>query len=120
MKTVIGYWFTKENKLSNGDNRIIQIGITHSVGGEIIPCQNGLHLSKRPIDALKYAPGSIIYKVKGSGVIIPHGNPVDKYACSERTYISDGYDCTELLRLFARKCAIDVLHLFVLSGKYML
>ena len=113
MKTVAGYWFApKDKKLANGDGRKIRVGITHKVKGEIIPCVHGLHLSKRVFDALIYAPGPIIYKVKGYGIIVPHGNPVDKYACSERTYMSGGYDCTELLRLFARKCALDVIHLW--------
>ena len=113
MKTVTGYWFApKDKKLANGDRRKIRVGITHKVKGEIIPCQHGLHLSKRPFDAIAHAPGPVIYKVKGSGIIISHGNPIDKYACSERTYIAGGYDCTKLLRRFSRKCALDVIHLW--------
>jgi len=119
MKSVTGYWFApKDKKLTNGDGRRIRVGITHKVKGEIIPCHHGLHLSKRPFDALSYAPGPIIYKVKGTGIIIPHrgslllADPVDKYVCSERTYTAGGYDCTELLRRFSRMCALDVIHLW--------
>jgi len=113
MKQVKGWWFgTADKKLLNGDNRKIVIGRTHKIKGDIIPCQHGLHLSKRIIDALNYAPGSVIYRVVGSGVIVPHGNPVDKYACSERTYIAGGIDISNTLRLFARKCALDVIHLW--------
>ncbi len=113
MKSIEGWWFApKEKRLANGDDRKVQIGTTHKVTGKIVPCEHGLHLSKRPFDALTYAPGPIIYKVRGSGIIIPHGCPTDKYACSERTYIKGGVDCTELLELFARKCALDVVYLW--------
>jgi len=113
MKQIKGWWFgTTDRKLLHDDNRNIVIGETHKISGDIVPCQHGLHLSKRIIDALNYAPGSVIYRVVGSGVIIPHGNPVDKYACSERTYIAGGIDISNTLRLFARKCALDVIHLW--------
>ena len=112
MKTVMGWWFTKEKKLPHGDGRRIQIRRTHKVKGKIVPCGNGLHLSKNILDALNYAPGNIIYRVRGTGTIIPHGNPVDKYVCSERTYIAGGVDCEKILRRFACKCALDVVHLW--------
>ena len=99
-----------KKKLANGDNREIKLGITHSLDGEIIPCKYGLHLSKRPIDALQYAQSSVIYKVIGSGIVVPHGNPVDKYACSKRKYVAGGVDISVTLRHFARLCALDVIH----------
>jgi len=112
-KQIKGWWFgTTDKKLLNGDGRKIIINRTHKVKGDIIPCQHGLHLSERIIDALKYAPGPVLYRVIGSGIIVPHGNPVDKYACSERTYISGGIDISDTLHLFARKCALDVIHLW--------
>jgi len=113
MKSVKGWWFgTAGRKLGYRDGRKIRIGSTHKVKGDIIPCSKGLHLSKRLIDALQYARGPIIYRVEGSGLIIPHGNPTDKYACSERTYLAGGIDISDTLRLFARKCALDVIHLW--------
>lgn len=57
-KQAVGWWFgTTDKKLGYGDGRRIIIGKTHSVDGVIIPCQYGLHLSKRIIDALDYASG---------------------------------------------------------------
>ena len=114
MGQVKGWWFgTTDKKLLNNDNRKIIIGETHKIDSKkIIPCKYGLHLSKRIIDALNYAPGPVIYRVIGSGVIVPHGDPVDKYACSERTYVAGGVDISNTLRLFARKCALDVIHLW--------
>ena len=113
MKAITGWWFgTTDKKLANGDGRLIRIGRTHKVKKKIIPCEYGLHLSKWIIDALRYAPGPVIYKVQGSGIIVPHGNPIDKYACSERTYLAGGKDISEALRKFARLCALDVIHLW--------
>ena len=113
MKTIMGWWFAKEDKrLANGDGRRIKVGKTHKIKGEIIPCRHGLHLSPKILDALRYAPGPILYKVQGSGTIIPHGNPIDKYACSERTYLAGGIDISEMLYKFARMCALDVIHLW--------
>ena len=113
MKTVKGWWFgTEDRKLGYGDSRKIVIGRTHKVKGNILPCKHGLHLSKRLIDALQYARGPVIYRVEGAGIIVPHGDPVDKYACSERTYLGGGIDISDTLRLFARKCALDVIHLW--------
>jgi len=113
MKNVSGWWFgTANKKLGYDDGREIIIGETHEVEGEIMPCEWGLHLSERIIDALGYAPGPVIYKVKGSGIIVPHGNPVDKFACSKRIYIAGGIDISGTLRKFACLCALDVVHLW--------
>ena len=113
MKKIKGWWFAEDSReLANGDGRKIKLGITHKVKGEIIPCKNGLHLSPKILDALTYAPGNIIYMVEGTGTIVPHGNPIDKYACSERTYISGGIDASKTISKFARLCALDVIHLW--------
>ena len=111
MKEVTGWWFTVNDCLPHGDGRKITVGKTHSVKGEIIPCRKGLHLSKRIIDALQYAEGTILYKVKGHGIIVPHGDPVDKYACSHRTYL-DRIEAKDVLFKFARLCALDVIDLW--------
>ena len=112
MKQVTGWWFGREDRKFGYDDREIVIGKTHIVVGEIIPCKRGLHLSKRLLDALNHAPGPVIYKVRGSGIIVPHGDPVDKYACSERTYLAGGVDISETLRAFACSCALEVVHLW--------
>lgn len=126
MKEIMGWWFCKENKLPHGDNRKIKLGKTHKITGKIVPCKHGLHLSTKIIDALKYSQGGIIYKVKGHGTVIPHGNPIDKYVCSKRTYIDGGINIEQTLRKFARLCALDVVHLwdaldvvikYLISGK---
>ena len=97
-KHVDGWWFSQGYTLSHKDRRRIKLGITHKVEGEIVPCQNGLHYSARAIDALRYAAGPIVWKVRGSGIIVPHGG--DKFAASERTYIAGGVDVSKSLRKF--------------------
>jgi hypothetical protein len=77
----------------------------------VIPCQEGLHASAHPMDALTYAPGNTLCLVECGGQIIEHGDPVDKIACSERTIIVR-MDAEPLLREFARHCALSVVHLW--------
>jgi len=87
-KTVEAWWFSNDKILPHGDGRRIRKGITHKIKGEVVPCKNGLHGSKKILDALTYAPGSIIWKVQLSGVVVAHNN--DKLAASERTYLTNG------------------------------
>lgn len=103
------WWFSEDRTLPHGDGREVRLGITHKVEGEIIPCKNGLHASKRAIDALYHAPGNIVWRVELGDTIVEGG---DKAAASERTYLSGGIDASDTLRKFARMCAQDVLHLW--------
>ena len=63
--TVDGWWFSSGMTLPHGDGRLIRVGTVHEVEGTIVPCVRGLHLSVRAIDALSYAPGPIVWKVRG-------------------------------------------------------
>jgi len=109
MKTELGWHFARAgNRLNYDDGRPIIIGETHTVQGQLKLCEWGLHASKRILDALQYAPGPVIYRVRLSGEILV-GN--DKMCATERTYLW-GYDATEILRAFARRCALDVVHLW--------
>ncbi len=73
--------------------------------GDLELCKTGLHASIRPLDALQYAPGSIVCRVKCGGRI-EHAD--DKLVCSCRTILWRA-DATEALRKFARRCALDVI-----------
>ena len=77
--------------------------------GEIIPCKSGLHGSVRLIDALEYAPSATLCRVTLAGTIVPHNG--DKHAASRRI-IHWRIDASDLLRTFARRCALDVIHLW--------
>ena len=72
--------------------------------GELIPCE---HFSEHPFDALKYAPGPILCRVECGGELISHGDPIDKYVCSERTILWRR-DITAELRRFACDQALSV------------
>jgi hypothetical protein len=103
-------WFFSHTdcRLANGDGRLIQAGKTHRVEGPLKLCRHGLHGSIKPLDALLYAPGPFVWRVELGGEVL-HGN--DKLCGKERTYLW-GYDATDVLRHFARLCALDVIHLW--------
>jgi hypothetical protein len=102
------YFSTTDNRLRYGDNRLIRAGITHKVKCKPILCEEGLHGSKRIIDALSYAPGPVVWRVELSGDM---DVGTDKVAATERTYLW-GYDASDVLQRFARMCALDVVHLW--------
>lgn len=103
------YFSTETKRLRFGDDREIAVGVTHSIEGEPWLCDRGLHASVKALDALSYAPGPIVWRVRLGGTILTGD---DKLCATERTYLSGGIDASETLRLFARKCALDVAHLW--------
>ncbi len=76
--------------------------------GELVMCESGLHASERIIDALQYASGSTICRVGVGGEILKSD---DKLVATERTILWR-VDGENLLRKFARLCALDVVHLW--------
>ncbi|WP_246688735.1 hypothetical protein [Mesorhizobium sp. M4B.F.Ca.ET.143.01.1.1] len=77
--------------------------------GDVEICASGLHASERVIDALQYAPGSTICRVTCRDIVTRQS---DKFVCRERRIdwrIADG---DELLRSFARRAALSVIHLW--------
>src|ERR1044072_735627 len=105
---ISAYWFAASDRLPHGDNRLIVTGETHSVKGEIVLCENALHASRDPFDALQYAPGPYLYRVNCWGDI-SEGN--DKIGARYREYV-DMRDATNMLRRFARERALSVIHLW--------
>jgi hypothetical protein len=103
-------WHFVGDKLRDG-SPVPADGVKLIHRGKVIPCQSGLHASEHPFDALKFAPGPVLCLVECGGLIVPHGSPVDKIACSERTIIAR-MDATPLLRYFARQQALSVVHLW--------
>ena len=79
-----------------------------AVRGKIVPCENGLHASVRLIDALSYAPGNTLCRVECSGTM---RHERDKLAASKRRILWR-IDAESVLREFARKCALQVAHLW--------
>ena len=110
---VVGWWFSREAELPNGDGRAVIVGETLTVdAAKVVPCKYGLHASPLALDALQYAPGSLLWRVELGGRIVSHGDPIDKYAASERKIIAGGIDVSPMLREFARWCALQVIDLW--------
>ncbi len=114
MSKIIKAWYfePEDGKLAYDDNRQIRKGRTHKIKGTPEPCSHGLHASKKLIDALDYAQSSKVWRVELSGAIVS-GN--DKLAATERTYIQK-LDIEDILWEYARKCALDVVHLWDAPG----
>ena len=110
MNTVTGWYFSEKSRLLRyGDARPIALGVTHEVDAPIELCERGLHASVRAIDALRFAPGPIVWRVELSGEI-KSGD--DKCVATHRKYIGGGVDASSVMRAFARRCALDVAHLW--------
>jgi hypothetical protein len=105
------YFSTTEKKLRYNDGRDIALGVTHTVKGKPVPCTHGLHGSMRILDAVKYAPGPVVWEVELGGTIVEHDDR-DKHAATERTYLRGGIDVSDTLRAFARWAALSVAHLW--------
>ena len=90
------------------DGRIIKAGETYSCEGEPALCENGMHGSRSIIDALDYAPGAFISRVEIWGDV---QTDVDKIVGRHRKILWC-YDATDVLRRFARLCALDVVRLW--------
>ena len=88
------------------DGQPLVVGKTYTYAGWVKLCESGLHASKRPIDALQYAPGNVVSRVECGGEML---NGDDKLVCTERTVLW-AYDAEKVLRHFARLCALDVIH----------
>lgn len=76
--------------------------------GDPLMCEQGLHASKDPFDALKYAPGATLCLVELGGTIIER---TDKVVATRRKIIKR-VDLTDTLRYFARMQALSVVHLW--------
>jgi len=78
--------------------------------GEIEICKSGLHFSLHPFDAFSFSPSEAKYLclVEVEDVVETES---DKGVCRRRKIITR-IECEELLRSFARWCALQVIHLW--------
>ena len=97
-----------DRRLGHGDGRLVKVGETLTVDGEIVLCRRGIHAARGAIDALMYAPGSVAVRGEAGGMI---AKGADKLACAEFLPLAI-VDAAETLRHFARLCALDVAHLW--------
>ena len=108
MSALAWHFARADMRLGYEDGRAIVVGETLTHDGDLKLCESGLHASATIYDALKYAPGPMLCRVRLGGDII-RGD--DKLAASERTVLW-AFDATDVLRVFARRCALDVIHLW--------
>lgn len=103
------YWFEPaDGVLGYGDGRKPEVGKTHTVKCEPVLCSAGLHGSVYALDALQYAQSSRLWLVEITGSVRVGE---DKVCGKRRKYIAVA-DVEFVLREFARKCALDVAHLW--------
>lgn len=105
------YWFSKDDGTTEHQETPAVIGRTDTFDGEPIPCEQGLHASPTPWDALQYAHGARLWEVEIPDDSVPHGNPLDKYAAKSRTYLRS-VDLRAVLIEFSCQQAEGVLPLY--------
>jgi hypothetical protein len=94
------HWLADDRKTQYGRPRVLVTpGLKLSLpdGEEPELCQRGFHASVRVLDALRYAQGAVICRVRLSGIIV-RGD--DKVVASSREVLWMA-DATETLHLFA-------------------
>ena len=106
--TVLGWHWTNGKTLRDGrplpaDGEVLR----HD--GPVEIRKSGLHFSERCLDALSFAPGSIVHRVECRNVL---ESQYDKSVCRERVSLWR-IDASDILMAFARRCALDALTLFI-------
>lgn len=97
-KSILAWHFLYDTGLMRDGRKPRKIE-THD--GELALCQSGLHASVKLTDALQYAPGIILCRVRCSGKIVMGE---DKLVCSQREIL--WCVTTDMLHEFARLAAL--------------
>ena len=106
--TCLAWHFLPDNgRMRWGKWKPVRAGVTYVHRGSIKLCEHGLHASVRAIDALGYAPGSLVCRVRMSG---DAEADADKIAASRRRVLWMA-DATRVLHLYACRCAEHALAL---------
>ena len=112
VETMTGWhWIKADRTLRTGE--VVEAGRTYTAVGPLVMCRNGMHASRRALDALQYAPGPIICRVELRGEIIHHS---DKNVARERRVLWLA-DATTLLHQFACAVAAEALALTECRGE---
>jgi len=99
------HFLAGDKRLGNDDGRLVKAGETLECKGDPELCSNGMHGSARLIDALHYASGPIVCRVKIEGDVIKG----DDKLCGRRRTVLWMLDATDILHEFACQCAEDAL-----------
>jgi hypothetical protein len=72
---MLGWHFlNNDRRLGYGDGRLVEAGQTYSCEGKLVLCSNGMHGSRKLIDALQFAPGNVLCRIDLQGEIIHDDN----------------------------------------------
>ena len=103
---VLGWHFLAEDRrLQFGTREVVEAGKTYMAEGPLKMCQNGVHASRQAVDALQYAPGPVVCRVRLSGEI---QHDTDKSVARHRTVLWIA-DATAILHEFALVCGHEAL-----------
>ena len=109
MKPIKCWHFLRDDKrLRWGTKEVVEVGKTYTAKGDIVMCENGMHGSRKILDALYYAPGSLCCRVEIWGEVQEEG---DKLVGRNRKVLQM-IDAEDVLREFACKCALDVIDMW--------
>jgi hypothetical protein len=93
-------WFhflPDDGRLQFGRRRRVEVGTTLTIKSRPVLCERGFHASARAFDALRYAPGSLVCRVRLGGEIVVDD---DKVCAQQRTVVWMA-DATRTLHEFA-------------------
>lgn len=88
-----------------GKREKVRAGRVYRADGPLVLCENGMHASVDPLDALSYAPGAIICRVEMRGETVIGGDKL----CSRERKVLWKADATRTLHEFAIWCATRAL-----------
>ncbi len=57
------HFLQDDKRLRWGTKEVVKVGKTYTAEGPLVMCENGMHGSRRLIDALQYVPGAVLCKV---------------------------------------------------------
>jgi hypothetical protein len=96
---MLAWHFTDGWKLRDGQP--LEVGKTYVFDGEPVMCECGYHASKKILDALRYAPGTVVSRVECDDIT---GTENDKFVCKRRKVLWS-MDIEMILHEFACRCA---------------
>ena len=94
-KRIKAWHFCNGWKLRDGTK--LEVGKTYTVDTRLIVCVNGLHASRKMLDAVTYAPGNVLCKVELWGDTIEQSDKL----CSSHRLVICAADVTDMLHEFA-------------------
>ena len=91
------HFLPEDGRIQHRNRRIAEVGKTYSCRGPVEICNNGMHGSRRVIDALLYSPGPIVCRVEIWGDVVEQADKL----CGRYRHVLGMADATRTLHLFA-------------------